>query len=559
MLRRSICLTIILLCVVTLTYAKEFTTMELLINKDWYELDMQNMQARNNFYYRFTGTQRLTIGSDQDGNMKMKIQEYYLSNKYEKYFDPTKVGKYRTGKFIVIGRSSKSKASNAICLKIKDITESGLQLVDENISKEFVKYYFTDEKETKKGEIISTRKLLTERKWYQLDEITGKRQAVEQTFNNWYVLKCVMAENRRKEFPKWKLWEYYLSDTIVTEFDRDKVGTRENGIYLVINEQDEDGEWQAVNYDISTLSDTRLVLNCVYPQGIAPQIYENSLGKVGHDEAKLKPMQNQLMANEWYLLDTVSWNRSKITFSYNKTHVTRSYTVRKDGMLKNESQTFEYYMSNTPVEEFDWRQKGRNLEGDYIVVNESDRKGGWRTVNYRIELMSDKNLVLRNETTRDSSLIIFERDLSKEEIAYNEELVAESKRVKTMKDKLVGKQWRPLYNHQEWYENRKWKLNTSYYTESKIGGPTSKEKVGDMVIDYKVWIYYLADEIDWEFDENKLGLNLENGKYLNYCGFDYRNDFISGTWEILYLSENLLVVNQGVKENVVRKVSFLSE
>ena len=163
--------------------------------------------------------------------------------------ESTKVGKYRTGKFIVIGRSSKSKASNAICLKIKDITESGLQLVDENISKEFVKYYFTDEKETKKGEIISTRKLLTERKWYQLDEITGKRQAVEQTFNNWYVLKCVMAENRRKEFPKWKLWEYYLSDTIVTEFDRDKVGTRENGIYLVINEQDEDGEWQAVNYD----------------------------------------------------------------------------------------------------------------------------------------------------------------------------------------------------------------------------------------------------------------------------------------------------------------------
>ena len=82
MLRRSISLTIILLCVVTLTYARDFTTMELLINKDWYELDMQNMQARNNFYYRFTGTQRLTIGSDQDGNMKMNIQEYYLSNKF---------------------------------------------------------------------------------------------------------------------------------------------------------------------------------------------------------------------------------------------------------------------------------------------------------------------------------------------------------------------------------------------------------------------------------------------------------------------------------------------
>lgn len=559
MLKRSFCI-VFLLCYFAIdSFAKDLSTMELLINKDWYELDMQNMQARNNFYYRFTGTQRLTVGPDQEGNMKMKVQEYYLSNKYETHFDPTKIGKSREGKYLVIRRFSTSKSSNAICLKIKEISESGLQTIDENISKTFVKYYFTDAKETKKGEIISTRKLLTERKWYQLDENTGKRLTVEQTFNNWYVLKCVMADNRRKEFPKWKLWEYYLSDTIVSEFDRKKVGTRENGIYLVINEQDSEGDWQAVNYDISTLSDTRLVLDCVYPQGIAPQIYENSLGRVGNDEAKLKPMQNQLMANEWFLLDTVSWNRSKVTVSYDKTHVTRTVPIRKDGVVKDERQVFEYYMSNNPVNEFDWRQKGRNLEGEYIVVNEPNKNGGWHAVNYKIELMSDKNLVIRNETTRDSSLIIFERDLSMDEIAYNEELIAESKRVKTMKDKLVGKQWRPLYSHHDWYENRRWKLNTTYYTESKIGGPASREKVGDMVVDYKVWTYYLDDDIAWEFDEDKLFEKRENGKYLNYCGFDYRNDFISGTWEILYLSENLLVVNQDIRRHGMRKVSFLSE
>lgn len=559
MLKRSFCI-IFLLCYFAIdSFAKDLSTMELLINKDWYELDMQNMQARNNFYYRFTGTQRLTVGPDQEGNVKMKVQEYYLSNKYETHFDPTKIGKSREGKYLVIRRLSTSRSTNAICLKIKEISESGMQTVDENISKTFVKYYFTDAKEAKKGEIITTRKLLTERKWYQLDENTGKRLTVEQTFNNWYVLKCVMADNRRKEFPKWKLWEYYLSDTIVTEFDRKKVGTRENGIYLVINEQDSEGDWQAVNYDISTLSDTRLVLDCVYPQGIAPQIYENSLGRVGYDEAKLKPMQNQLMASEWFLLDTVSWNRSKIAVSYDKTHVTRIFPIRKDGIVKNERQVYEYYMSNNLVDEFDWRQKGRNLEGEYIVVNEPDKNGGWHAVNYKIELMSDKNLVMRNETARDSSLIIFERDLSQEEIAYKEELIAESKRVKTMKDKLVGKQWRPIYSHHDWYENRRWKLNTTYYTESKIGGPASREKIGDMVIDYKVWTYYLDDDIAWEFDEDKLFEKRENGKYLNYCGFDYRNDFISGTWEILYLSENLLVINQDIRRHGMRKVSFLSE
>ena len=38
--------------------------MELLINKDWHELDVKTMRAHEGFYVRFTGTQRMIVGAD---------------------------------------------------------------------------------------------------------------------------------------------------------------------------------------------------------------------------------------------------------------------------------------------------------------------------------------------------------------------------------------------------------------------------------------------------------------------------------------------------------------
>ena len=75
------------------------STMELLINKDWHELDVKTMRAHEGFYVRFTGTQRMIVGADSEGNTKARVQKYYLSNRYEETFDSTKVGKKKKGKY----------------------------------------------------------------------------------------------------------------------------------------------------------------------------------------------------------------------------------------------------------------------------------------------------------------------------------------------------------------------------------------------------------------------------------------------------------------------------
>ena len=56
------------------------STMELLINKDWQELDVKTMRAHEGFYVRFTGTQRMIVGADSEGNTKARVQKYYLSS-----------------------------------------------------------------------------------------------------------------------------------------------------------------------------------------------------------------------------------------------------------------------------------------------------------------------------------------------------------------------------------------------------------------------------------------------------------------------------------------------
>ena len=63
------------------------STMELLINKDWHELDVTTMRAVKDCYIRFTGTQRMIVGADSTGNTTAKVQRYYLSKKYEEILE----------------------------------------------------------------------------------------------------------------------------------------------------------------------------------------------------------------------------------------------------------------------------------------------------------------------------------------------------------------------------------------------------------------------------------------------------------------------------------------
>ena len=518
------------------------TTMELLINKDWHELDITSMKAKES-YVRFTGTQRMIVSADSVGNTIAKAQRYYLSNRYEETFDSTKVGKKKKGKYIIIQGDRNSIDRNIICLEIKDIGENVMDVIDMNHPENPEKRYYSDLKLSfKSGDVISTLDLLMNKIWFQVDPITGERLNVEHQYgDDGEFLRSIMPENRRTELPQWILREFYLSDTIVTKFNRKLVGKRINGRYLVVNELDSDGSWQAATYDIATLSENRLELECVYPKGYATQVFVSSLYSQNAEHARRKPQQSELMKDDWYRLDTTTFKRSRYIERYNKTHVTRIVPIYSGGDTIELKKIYEYYMSNQPETEFDWSKKGKTSEGDYIVVNEQDLTGKWQAVNYRVELLSGGNMVTVKEVPGDTIMQAFERDLSEEEqlkLAYQQKQQAEADttKEKTMMDMLVGKQWRlVICGNKVIYKE----VEAMYFTETKMTYLcyNRNRKKGKFMIIERIFDYKFSNRLDYDFSYKEFAQRQENGLFLN--SKIYSNNCNE---EILYLSDNILIV-----------------
>ena len=524
------------------------TTMELLINKDWHELDVTTMRAHEGFYVRFTGTQRMIVGADSEGNTKARVQKYYLSNRYEETFDNTKVGKKRNGRFLII--QGNKEGSNVVCLEIKTLKEDQLSTIDKNHPNNFQKIYFYTEPKNDKpdGSVISTINLLVKQIWQQVNPITEEKLDIEHQYrDDGKFVRCVMPENRRTQYPQWMMREFYFSDTIVTKFNRKLVGKRINGRYLVVNELDSDGNWQAATYDITTLSANRLELECVYPKGYATQVFVSSLYSKNAEHAKRKPQQSELMKDDWYRLDTTTFKRSHYVERYNKTHVTRIVPIYSGGDTIELKKIYEYYMSNQPETEFDWSKKGKTSEGDYIVVNEQDLTGKWQAVNYRVELLSGGNMVTVKEMPGDTIMQAFERDLSEEDqlkLAYQQKQQAEvdTTKEKTMMDMLVGKQWRAVSHSLLGLQKR---IRLRYYTETKVIVPFFYKTDGGYITEIRNWDYKLSDRLDFNFSYKDQAKKQKNGRFFNYCGFydmsvggrkmSYNNEF-------LYLSDKMMIL-----------------
>ena len=523
------------------------STMELLINKDWHELDLISMKAQE-FYVRFTGTQRMIVSADSAGNTIAKAQRYYLSNKYTETFDSTKVGKRKKGNYIIIQGDRNSVDRNVICLELKELGDNVMRFVDRNEKSNQERYYYSDlQFMGKKGDVITTLDLLMNKIWFQVDPITGERLNVEHQYGkNGKFVRCIMPENRRTQYPQWFRREFYLSDTIVTKFNRKKVGSRLNGRYIVVNELDSDGSWQAATYDIATLSENRLELECVYPKGYATQVFVSNIYSQNAEHAKRKPQQSELMKDGWYRLDTTTFKRSRYIERYNKTHVTRIVPIYSGGDTVELKKIYEYYMSNQPEAEFDWSKKGKTSEGDYIVVNEQDLTGKWQAVNYRVELLSGGNMITVKEVPGDTIIQTFERDLNEEDklkLAYQQKQQAEadSAKEKTMMDMLVGKQWRCIVAGQKIISGS---VNADYYTETKLIAPFFYKTDGGWITEIRNWDYKLSDKLDFDFSYKEQAKKRKNGRFFNYCGYyDMRVGGAkrSYNFEILYLSEKVMV------------------
>lgn len=295
------------------------STMELLINKDWHEFYVSTMKLEK-AYTRFTGTQRMIIDVDSVGNTTAKVQPYYLSNRYETKFDSTKIGRAKSGKYIIL--KSNSSTNDCVCLKIKLIDKFNLKLKDESSIKLLEQSYLSMEENDIKGDVISTRDLLIDKFWFEIDEKTGKRTQLDFLFNTWSLMTCKRPEEGNyTDIPTWNLYEYYLSDEIEIKFNPKKIEKRVNGLYLVTNERTSEGKWQVVNYDITTLSANRLVLDCVYPKDyIKRRVFEHKNSHtIDSITEEHKTIRKKLMGKQWRI---VKWE-GPVTTKIGKGYYTR--------------------------------------------------------------------------------------------------------------------------------------------------------------------------------------------------------------------------------------------
>lgn len=387
----------------------------------------------------------------------------------------------------------------------------------------------------KQGKFQSTIDLLADKIWYMLDE-NGERTGMEWTFGYSAYFRCTMPANRRTELPKWERREFYLSDEIETKFKRSKVCKKMNGVYLVVNDLEEDGKWQTRTYDIKTLSANRLILECVYPKGDGIYTFENNMSKTEDKTTKLKPKQKDLVDKDWFRIDIATWKRSKYIEKFTETHVTRIYPKKEENKTVVDSVVFEYYMSNQPVTEFDWTQKGKNPEGDYIVVNERNPKGEFKPVSYRIMALEGNNLFTINVSHPDSIMHIYERDKTAVELAQQNRLnVKVIERPKTMKDMLVGKQWYYRFN-----TGLKSLVAPEFFTESYHARPYWHKTKNGYRCEMLTGEWWLSDNSSRNYTPQANGVYLH--KYYNdsYIGNRRTNGY--GVYKIYYISEELLVL-----------------
>ena len=496
------------------------STMEQLINKEWYEFDFTSLSAKEGYYIKFTGTQRMIVGQDQEGNAKARVQRYYLSAEPVKKFDDTKVGKVRDGEYIVF--PPRNEKSAALCLKINSLSDETLETEDITAPNHKKIHYITsinttegkDEENTLKGNVISTLDLLAGKQWHEIDEKTGKKLRTELTFDRLNcVTRCIMGENPKRSIPDWQMREFYFSDNIETEFDHSKIGDRVNGIYLVVKEKNKDGAWYVANYDISTLSANRLVLNCVYPKGVPTQVFVSKQGLKEAMGKRRKPQQWQLTENVWYRLDTATLKRGRYTERFDEHKITRSYPVIVDGVRSTRTTESVYYMSNEADTVFDHTQVGKSLEGDYIVVNEQAGNEERKAVSYRIEYLQDSNMIVSREINGGEAIIAYERDRSEAERANAETARQDSIKGKTTLDYLSGRQWRfSKRPHAKMSERERWYFTDSLWVTVNF----------DYDVFSREWVtklnqqeYYISKVAHHNFNRRELKKKNEKGRFFN--------------------------------------------
>ena len=235
--------------------------------------------------------------------------------------------------------------------------------------------------------------LLVNKIWFQIDENTGSRLNTEHYYNlSGEQTVTTMHKNRSEEFPIVVDNRFYVSDSIVCNFDKSKNNT---GKYL-ITEESINNKKQTCCYKIEELTEQLLVISRVYPTKENRKVFviKSLLTTVNPQKQSIKEM---LVGKQWFPKPGINPNPNKtfgrmrgmlyFTQESLKTNITKTHS----GGGYTENQVCKY---NLEV-----HSNNDEKNTTYIVT---DMKFGTSTDNLRIgtfEILyiSENMLILQNE------------------------------------------------------------------------------------------------------------------------------------------------------------------
>lgn len=340
--------------------------MELLINKDWREVNNATQLIYQDTMVYYTGTQRITVRLLKYDNASVNIQEYYLSDSMVQVFDTAQVGKHKNGKFMVF-RDVNGPDRKTKCMLLTGLSDFTHELIVENGYSLQKKKYVAGSTNLKlrSGEIVA-RDWLLSKTWQEIDIATGQAKNSQEVFMKNVVLKSTFTGDRFSVAPLWSVSEYCFSDTIVKKYDIKRTPEFSYGKYLVINEVNEKYRKVPVNYAINKLTQDSLELICVSHPERPKKLFLQSkyVDSLVQDTTVKRSVMNSIIGRHWYFMD-----KGKVTdFIY----ITRNHIISSEiryvehiGWVVGENSGV-YYLAKNTVGKFDDKKVGKIENGTYI-------------------------------------------------------------------------------------------------------------------------------------------------------------------------------------------------
>lgn len=356
------------LCVLSL-HGEDKTAMELLINKQWHLWDSVTHRINEKYFVCFTGTQRLVVSMNDEGEVHARIQDYYLSDKPVEAFDTAKVGKVRDGKYLVYSDREnlpKHKASKRafVCLKITNLTNTTLAVeVGEGRNLGVGRYVAGDGRiSLANGEEVSRTALLN-KTWRELNPETGESLERQELFMTSAVLKSEFHGDRRKIAPVWDVRGYYFSDSIPVKFDNEQPFSYNEGRYLVIDELNDRYKREAVSYEINRLIEDTLEIECKSHPERGKRLFAYSLQEFKRDSTTTK--LDRLSGTHWYFVGDKERMTDFVYITDTQIISSEIKYVSPIGWILGE-RTGEYYLAPNAKGRFDETKVGTVKSGQYV-------------------------------------------------------------------------------------------------------------------------------------------------------------------------------------------------